>query len=176
MSIAALLVMCSTAAGDALSEPDPPPRTAPPVVGPSGFGPSWDLDGTYVWLGPTGAASHVDADWDSTIGGDLAVLRIRERRPLAAIGATFGGSTWTARGGGRIWLDALAGTRIAGRMVGVSAGPILELSELAHPRPGASVGVWLFAGVTPFARVGVVHELGPFAEIGLHVALPVYRR
>lgn len=178
MAIACLLVMCGTATGDPPRvTPDPPARRTPPTAGgPSTLGPSWDLDGTYVWLGPTGAASHVAADWDSTFGGDLAVLRIRERRTLAAIGATLGGATWTARGGGRLWLDALAGTRIAGRMVGVSAGPILELAELAHPRPGASVGLWVFAGVTPFARVGAVQELGTFAEIGLHIALPVYRR
>ena len=61
-------------------------------------------------------------------------------------------------------------------MVGVSVGPIVELSELAHPRLGGSVGLWAFVGVTPFARVGIVDELGGFVEIGLHIALPVIRR
>ena len=133
-----------------------------------------ERSGLYVWLGPTGAASHIDGAWDSTIGGHLAVVRIRERAPLGVIGVMAGGSLWTERGGGRIWFDGVAGTRL-GRMVGVSAGPIVELSELAHPRLGASIGLWGFVGLTPFVRVGVVEQLGGFAEIGVHFALPVFR-
>ena len=153
-------------------EPDPPPRRAPTVVKTD---PSWDLDGLYLWLGPSGAASRVDASWDSTIGGDLSLVRVRERDLVGVLGLTLGASRWTERGGGRLWLDAIAGTRV-GRMVGVSAGPILELDELAHPRLGGSIGVWGFLGVTPFARVGIVDELGGFIEFGLHIALPVLRR
>jgi len=154
--------------------PDPPARVnAPPRVPP----PTWDLDGTYLWLGPSGAASYIDAMWDSTWGADATVIDIRENEPLAAIGATFGGARWTERGGGRIWLDALAGTRPAGQtMVGLSAGPLLELSDISHPRIGASIGVWAFVGVTPYVRVGTVDGLGSFAEVGLHLALPVLRR
>lgn len=137
--------------------------------------PSWDLDGLYLWLGPTTAASRIDADWDSTIGADATLIRVRERDALGAIGATLGASRWTVRGGGRIWLDGLVGTRI-GRMVGLSAGPIVELSELAHPRLGGSLGLWAFVGVTPFVRAGMVNELGGFLEIGVHIALPVLRR
>jgi hypothetical protein len=36
--------------------------------------------------------------------------------------------------------------------------------------------VWVFAGITPFARVGAVSDLGMFAELGVHIALPVLRR
>lgn len=154
-------------------DPDPPPRrpAAPAIEHP----PSWDLDGIYIWLGPLAAASRVAGSWDSTVGADLSVVRVREREPLGAIGVSVGASRWTERGGGRLWLDALAGTRL-GRMVGVSVGPLLELSELAHPRPGASAGLWAFLGVTPFVRVGAVHELGGFVEVGVHIALPVIRR
>jgi hypothetical protein len=61
-------------------------------------------------------------------------------------------------------------------MYGASIGPLVELSELAHPRVGGSVGIWAFFGPTPYARVGVVEEIGAFVEIGLHLALPVFRR
>ena len=88
---------------------------------------------------------------------------------------TFGASRWTVRGGGRIWLDALVGTRL-GRMVGMSAGPILELNELVHPKLGGSVGLWAFVGVTPFVRAGMVTDVGGFVEVGIHIALPVIRR
>jgi hypothetical protein len=156
--------------------------------------PSWDLDGLYLWLGPTGAASRIarsgpaggrstpdgstqviDAQWDSTIGASLSIVRVREAEALGAIGASLGASRWTERGGGRVWLDGIVGTRL-GRMVGVTAGPLLELSELSRPRVGASVGAWAFVGVTPFVRLGTVQDLGGFVEIGVHIALPVIRR
>ncbi len=179
MVVAILGVSTPTAAdpgSSATPAADPPPRRNPPRTGPDGFAPSWDLDGFHVWLGPSGAASHVDDSWDSTIGADAVVMHVRERARLAVIGASVGASRWTARGGTRLWLDAVAGTRLGGRMIGVSAGPILELSDLAHPRLGGSVGLWAFAGITPFVRVGVVQELGAFGELGIHIALPVYRR
>lgn len=157
------------------TRPDPPPREVEPAVPRASFRPSWDLDGVYLWIGPLGAASYTADDWDSTIGGQLAIVRVRERNPVGAIGGSFGASMWTARGGGRLWLDALVGTRM-GKMVGASLGPILELSDERHPHFGGSIGIWAFLGVTPFARVGYVDELGGFAEIGLHIALPAIRR
>lgn len=156
-------------------DPDPPPRQTPPGAPAAAAAPSWDLDGLYFWLGPTGAASRIDAQWDSTFGADASVIYVREQAAIGAIGATLGASRWTVRGGGRIWLDGLMGTRM-GRMVGASAGPILELSELSHPRVGGSVGLWAFVGVTPFVRAGIVSGLGNFVEIGVHIALPVIRR
>ncbi len=156
--------------------PDPPPRRGSPVVGPSRLRPAQDLDGLYVWLGPIGAAGRLDATWDSTFGADLSIVRVREGAPLGTIGATAGASLWTERGGGRIWLDGIAGTRLGGRMYGASIGPLVELAELAHARFGGSIGVWAFFGVAPYARAGVVEDLGGFVEIGLHVALPVLRR
>jgi hypothetical protein len=157
--------------------PDRPPRqTAPRVGGPSGFAPTWDLDGLYLWLGPVGAAGRLEATWDSTFGADLTVIRIAERAPVAALGGTLGAGLWTERGGGRIWLDGVIGTRLGSRIYGVTAGPLVELSDLAHPRFGGSVGIWGFFGVTPYARFGFVEELGEFAEVGVHVALPVVRR
>lgn len=156
--------------------PDVPPRSGPAVVPDAALPPSWDLDGTYLWLGPVGAASHVQGQWDSTIGGDATLVRVREHEPLGALGASFGGSRWTARGGGRLWLDALAGSELGGHMIGVSAGPLVELSDEAHPRVGGSIGLWAFFGVAPFVRIGAVSGLGGFAEIGLHLTLPVLRR
>ncbi|MGE0871507.1 MAG: hypothetical protein AB7P03_23305 [Kofleriaceae bacterium] len=159
----------------AVTIPDPPPRSAPPSVPPSGFGPSWDLDGVYLWLGPIGAAAHVDQNWDSTIGGQLAITRVRERERLGLIGVAAGASAWTEQQAGRVWLDLVAGNRFAGRMAGLSIGPVLELNALAHPRIGGALGCWAFVGVTPYARVGWVHELGMLGEIGVYIAFPVYR-
>ena len=153
--------------GAASADPVPPFQKPRP--------PTWDLDGLYLWLGPIAAASREASQWDSTIGGDATVIRVREHESLGAIGGTLGAARWTARGGGRIWLDGLAGTPAWGRMFGVSAGPFVELADLHHPRIGGSIGVWAFLGVTPYARIGAVSGLGAFAEVGLHIALPVLR-
>ena len=157
-------------------EPDAPARRDPIVVPPSNLPSTASLDAIYLWLGPVGAASYVDHAWDSTFGVEAAVISVHEDAPLGALGITAGASRWTARGGGRVWVDGLAGTHLGGQMIGASLGPILELSDLAHPRIGASIGVWGFAGITPFARVGTVSGLGMFAELGIHIDLPVLRR
>jgi len=172
------MVVMGVAAADPVvaTVPDAPAAPHPVVVPPATFQPSWDLDGTYLWLGPVGAASFFDAGWDSTFGGEAAIVVVREQAPLGLAGVNLGASRWTERGGGRLWIDGLVGTRLLGRMMGASLGPILELSELAHPKLGASIGVWGFAGITPFARVGAVSNLGMFAELGVHIALPVLRR
>lgn len=157
--------------------PDVPPRRTPAAVPPSGLRSTADLDGTYLWLGPVGAAGYVDSEWDSAFGGDATVIRIREHRRVGAIGASLGGEKWTKRDGGRAWLEGVVGTRVGGRaMLGVSAGVISELAYTSHPRPGGMVGVWGYFGVTPYVRVGTVESLGEFVEIGVHIALPVFRR
>jgi hypothetical protein len=158
--------------------PDPPPRggaAAPSAGGPSSLPPSWDLDGLYVWLGPVGAAGRLDGAWDSAFGADLAVVRVREAAPLGAVGVAAGAARWAERGGGRIWLDGLVGTRLGGRMYGATLGPVIELAELAHTRVGGAVGIWAFFGPTPYARVGVIADGAAFVEVGIHLALPVLR-
>jgi hypothetical protein len=171
-----LVIRAATADPAIATVPDAPASPQPVVVPQATFRPSWNLDGLYLWLGPIGAASYVDAKWDSTFGAEAAVVVVREAEPLGLAGVNLGASRWTERGGGRVWVDGLVGTHMLGHMMGASLGPIVELSELAHPRLGASIGVWGFAGITPFARVGTVSNLGMFAELGLHIALPVLRR
>jgi len=172
---AVFLVSTSVRADPVRIAPDIPPRSAStPYQQP--LPPSWDLDGLYLWLGPTGSAGWLESSWDSMFGADATVVRVRERETLGAIGGSFGAARWTERGGGRAWLDVLAGTPAWDHMFGVSAGPLIEMNDLRHTAIGGSVGVWAFVGVTPYARFGAVDGLGKFAEVGLHIALPVLRR
>lgn len=158
------------------------PATIPPTtIATPALRPSWDLDGTYVWLGPVGAATWSDAAgtntgsaWDSAFGADLAIVRVRERNTIGALGVSTGANRST-RDDGRLWLDAVIGTAIAGHMVGVSAGPILGLSANHHPRLGASMRIWGFVGIAPYARLGVVGS-SAFLELGMQIPLPVLRR
>jgi len=171
--IACLVAVAVAAAAPAAADPA---RTTPITVPPASFPPTSDLDGTYLWLGPLGAASWIADRWDSTFGADAAITVVRERAPVALVGVDLGASRWTARGGGRVWVDGVIGTQLIGHMMGASLGPIVELSALAHPRFGASIGVWGFAGIAPFARLGTIADLGIFAEVGIHIALPALRR
>ncbi|CAN5609741.1 hypothetical protein BH11MYX1_BH11MYX1_55870 [soil metagenome] len=153
--------------------PDAPPRTnAPNLV----FRESSNLDGTYLWLGPSGVAGYIDSQWDSAFGVDASIVRVREHEALSALGFSIGASRWTEHSGGRVWVDAMIGTPVLDHTVGISVGPIVEIGELSHPLVGGSVGIWGFLGVTPFARVGTLQSLGTFAEFGVHIALPALRR
>ncbi len=177
LTVLSLVCLTSLAAADPVRiEPDAPARSGQVVVPPATFRPSWDLDGFYLWLGPVGAASYVDAKWDSTFGAEAAAVVVHEAAALGLFGADLGASRWTERGGGRIWLDGVVGTRWSGHMFGASLGPMVELSDLERPKLGASIGVWGYAGITPFVRVGGVSDLGMFAELGVHIALPVLHR
>ena len=157
------------------TDPDAPARTSQPSVPPAHFRPTWDLDGLYLWLGPSGAGGYLDKQWDSTFGGDFSLIRVREHDLLGAIGADLGASRWTTRDAGLVWVDGLVGTRVLGHMVGASLGPLVELSSIEHPRGGVSAGLWAFVGVTPYVRAGVVDGSGSFVEVGVHIALPIWR-
>ena len=57
----------------------------------------------------------------------------------------------------------------------MSAGPSLDLADDHHPRPGASIAVWGFAGIVPMVRIGAVAEAGVVVELGASLALPALR-
>src|SRR5690349_1910630 len=80
-----------------------------------------DLDGGYVWLGATGAATHDDGAWDSIFGMETAVIRVREQATVGVAGIGLAGARIASAQRWRVSLDAIAGTRVAHRaMVGIS--------------------------------------------------------
>jgi hypothetical protein len=133
-----------------------------------------DHDGTYVHLGPTAAAVRRAGDWDTVVGGALSLLRVREDDALAVIGGRITGARWTEAHGGRVTFEAVAGASL-GVIVGVAAGPLVDLGDLHHPRIGGSATIWCYAGVVPYLRVGVLDTSGGFVEAGVEIPLPVFR-
>ena len=135
-----------------------------------------DLDGLYLWVGPTGAATRIEGGWDSIFGGGVQVLRVREGAWLGAVGAWIGGGHYAERDGGRVWVEGVVGTRrLLGQMIGVSVGPVVELGDLRHPRVGVQGSIWCFAGVVPYAKAGVLEASGSYVELGLSLSLPALR-
>jgi hypothetical protein len=131
------------------------------------------LDDTYLALGPTAALVRVDGQWDGGFGGEITLVRVREHEPLAALGLAAGALRLAADDRGRVWSEVLAGTRLAGIHAGLGAGASVDIDAVRAPRWGGHATVWIFAGVVPYARVGVVEEDGAFAEIGIKIAFPV---
>jgi hypothetical protein len=171
-AIAALMTVVLTAPSAAAD--DTIPAQPEPALRYTG-----DLDGDYVILGPIGGAVQIEDAWDGAFGAGLGWLRVRERRALSAAGATLSASRYSERDGGRLALEVVAGTRripgLGGVLVGISAGPALELGTVQHPRAGVTGAAWLFAGVVPYVRAGTFDEAGAFVEVGLALALPVAR-
>ena len=133
------------------TDPDAPARTAEPSVPPAHFRPTWDLDGLYLWLGPIGAASHVD----DAVGLDV---RRRLRRWSGSASATARRDRRHARreragptrDGGQVWLDGARRhprARPHGRRVARPARRAVRRSRIRAV--GGSVGLWAFVGVTP---------------------------
>lgn len=135
-----------------------------------------DLDGSYLALGPLAGLIYGDPDWNRGFGGELTLVRVRERAPIGAAGIALGGLRYSEGEGGRVWLDIYAGTRrIAGAMTGLGAGITAEISPIAHARWGGHASLWVFAGVIPFVRIGVVQKSGLYVDFGVKVALPALR-
>ncbi|MEZ4400534.1 MAG: hypothetical protein R3B06_10975 [Kofleriaceae bacterium] len=137
---------------------------------------SADLDGIQLWLGPGGLATRVEGRWESTWGGTVGVVRVSEHRTLATVGGWFGAAHYASRDGGRLWLEATLGTRaVGGYLLGVAAGPTVELGVAHHPRGGGAVALWGFAGIQPVVRVGWLDGPGAFVEVGVSLAVPAWR-
>lgn len=135
-----------------------------------------DLDGTYLWLGPSGAAARIEDGWYSSWGGGVQLVRVRERAGLGVVGGWLSGVHYAGRDGGRVALEAVIGTRrLLGPMLGLGLGPVLELGDRHHPWPGAQATAWLYAGISPYLRVGTVVNAGSYLELGVQVSLPARR-
>jgi hypothetical protein len=134
------------------------------------------LDGTYVTIGPVAAATRVEGEWTSSVGLELSVARVDERRFPAAWGIAGGGVSYASRPGGRLWLEAEGALyRPLPFPVGVAAGVTAEVDATRPPRWGAQGTLWFLAGFVPYARVGAVEESGHFVELGVMLKIPARR-
>lgn len=136
---------------------------------------SSDLDGVVLWLGPRLAMASYDGERDSLVGLELVVGRVREQQRLSLVGGAVGAARFGAADAGRVWGQLVVGSRPWGQWLGGSVGPLIELSSLARPKLGASVGVWVALGIVPFARLCAIDDRGVTAELGIQVPLPVRR-
>lgn len=134
-----------------------------------------DLDGVHLALGPVASLVRTGARWDGGFGGEISLIQVRERAWLSALGVGAGALRLAAEDRGRSWLELQVGARVAGVHAGLGAGASVDFDGVRPPRWGGHCTLWFFAGVIPYARVGVVEEGGSFAELGVRIALPALR-
>lgn len=156
---------------------EPAPPLAPPARASKLTAQGRDvLDGWVLWLGPTVAWQWREGNGDSLVGAALAITEVQHDCALALRGAAVGAARFAERDAGRIWAVAAVGTRRPfGVMLGATAGPVVELAELARPKVGGALSAWVAIGVVPYARVALLHDGTASAEVGLELALPVRR-
>ncbi len=76
----------------------------------------------------------------------------------------------------RVALAEFVGTRrLGGVLAGLTTGPVIELGNQERPRLGGTASLWVFAGIVPYVRVGILDEAGTYAEVGFALELPVWR-
>ncbi len=139
------------------------------------------LDGTYLTLGPVAGALAIENSWNSAVGAELSIVRLREGHLPALLGVSLGAVVFDDRMGTRTWaelevgFDNLLGWRL-GRFApkfGLSGGLAVEFDRVRPPRLGAQGTFWIFAGIVPYVRIGTLEEVGTFFEAGVMIKVPV---
>jgi hypothetical protein len=140
------------------------------------------LDGGYLLLGPS-IAGHYGShsqQWDSDVGLSIAAIALRERETVALRGIAISATRLTKLDVSKIRLAGLLGTRRGvDRLFGLEISGTIEIADVGPTAVGGHVGLWLFAGVTPFIRAGVAHTTlynDLSVELGLAIELPIWRR
>ncbi len=144
--------------------------------------------GTVLALGPIAAAVRAEDGWDSGFGATLLLVYVRDRHryggpqrlPMpGAAGIELGGMRLAAWDRGRLWLSGQVATpalkQLMGLAVGASAGGLIEFDGATPPRLGVQGGIWFFAGIVPYVRIGRVQDRGNFADFGIKITLPALR-
>jgi len=171
MSVSYLLVVTSAnaetpAAGTPL-EPVASPIETAQTTG--------NLDGVYLFVGPTGGTIHAGGEWDSSIGGHLSIATYSEHRALTLAAIDLGLTQVGREAGGRAWITPSVGSRVAGSLVVFSAGLSAQWDPVEPPKLGPVATIGWFVGVLPTLSVGRHQRSGTFVEVGLRLTLPALR-
>jgi hypothetical protein len=127
-----------------------------------------------VTIGPVATAVRIENTWNSAVGAEVSVVRLRRESRLSLVGGDMGFVTFAQREGARLWFEA-EGALGLGRSLhlGLGLGGTVEVDQVRPPRWGVQGTIWFFAGVVPYVRAGVIETTGTFFEAGLMIKLPV---
>ncbi len=169
-----LLVLVGADVGLARAEgPAAKPPGREPGMSVAGHRMASDLDGYYLTIGPVAGALAIQHNWSSAVGAEVSLVRLREGCVPALLGVDVGAVVFDDRTGTRAWAELELGVDRLPVKFGLSAGLAAEFDRVLPPRFGAQATLWLFAGVVPYVRVGVLEEAGEFFEAGVMIKIPV---
>jgi hypothetical protein len=134
---------------------------------------------THLALGPQVSAIQYASEWDTEVGAELHLARLRKSRALSVIGGSLGVASFGEGEQVQLTLDFYAGTQALTQLpIGVSFGPLLEVFPHGRPQVGGRVTVWAYYGVMPYAGVawldGPNAPDSPSVEIGLKIPFSVW--
>jgi hypothetical protein len=144
---------------------------------PLGHGKASSLDGHYLSIGPVAGATTLDDTWTSVVGAELSWVLVREGRIPAGLGVALGAVSFAGEPGGQAWFELEAGLdRLGPLKLGLGLGPVMRFDGIEPPRFGGQATLWIFAGVLPYVRTGVLAGDGPrsgsFVELGVMIKIP----
>jgi hypothetical protein len=176
--LALLWVVVGRSAGARADEPPAKQAAAPARAsddrgGATGHRLTSDLDGTYITVGPVAGALVIQDSWNSAVGAELSLVRLREHRLPALLGISLGGVVFDDRKGVRTWAELELGVDRGPVKWGLSGGLAVELDRTLPPHFGAQATLWVFAGIVPYVRIGTLVESGSFFETGVMIKVPV---
>jgi hypothetical protein len=132
----------------------------------------------FVAVAAVGGATRVEGDWDSAFGGEVAVgsLAAGARPALAGWAVSAGAVGFAERTGARLWGELNVASRWPGGwMVGLGAGPAVDLDQEREARAGGQATLWAWLAVIPYVRVGALEHEGEFVELGVRLPFPTVR-
>ncbi len=129
---------------------------------------------THIALGPQVAAALDDSEWDSEIGAELHLTRLRTSDLLSVVGAGLGVASFSRGETLQLSLDLYVGSRaLADVPVGLSVGPLLKAFDTGRPQIGARTTLWLYHGVMPYVSVSWLSGPNKPAQPGLEMGLKI---
>lgn len=134
---------------------------------------------THLALGPQVSAIQYDSAWDSEVGGEVHLARLRKSRILSVVGGGLGIASFGEGEQVQLSLDLYAGTQALTPLpIGVSVGPLLEVFPHGRPQVGGRASLWAYYGVMPYAALswlsGPNAPTSPSVEIGLKIPFSVW--
>jgi len=134
----------------------------------------------YLALAPTVAISYRDSEYDSSLGGELHLIRKAPVDRSSILGLSAGATKFADYDATRLHLDFYAGFRTFHDIpVGFSLGPVVDIFRVGRANVGFRSTLWAYAGISPFFRLTSTRGLSSpdhvEIEIGLTIPIPVFR-
>lgn len=128
----------------------------------------------HLTLGPKVAAIHRDGGVDSSVGGELSLVRLAPADRLRYLGVSLGAGTFASyRAAPRLSCEVFAATAFADVPIGVSVGASVDTFREGPSQAGVRGTLWTYVGVAPFVSLGRQWGTGAPESLELEIGLRI---